>query len=415
MVWTKERGGEIHKWKNDFGHLEVSLLHGPKKEDRTEDFSDLYVINFEGLAWLITSGNLKWLMKNRGVDTLIIDELSKMKHTKSKRFKLLKPYLPRFAIKWGLTGSPAPNGLIDLFGQIYTVDIGKALGKFITHYRHKYFLPSGYGGYTWKLREGADKEIQKAIKHVALSTKAEDHLDLPQMITQDIYITLPKKARKQYNELEEQFITYLGEEAVTAANAAVASGKCRQVASGGIYANPEEVINLPTTPTFKRRVLPIHDEKTKALVELVDELQGSPLLVAYEFKHDLTRIKAALGDVPAINGQTKDSVAVEIVRAWNAGELPVLCGHPAAMAHGLNLQESGHHICWYSPTWNFEYYDQTNRRIYRQGSKAKRVFVLRLLARDTLDETIAEVLGKKQRSQNSLMKALKKLPRKRVE
>jgi SNF2 family DNA or RNA helicase len=189
---------------------------------------------------------------------------------------------------------------------------------------------------------------------------------------------------------------------VTAVNAAAASGKCRQVASGGLY----------TQEGGKRKSLKIHDEKTDVLKDLVDELQGQPLLVSYEFDHDFDRIQKALGKVPAINGHTKASKAQEIIVAWNQGEIPVLAGHPAAMGHGLNLQGGGcSHICFYSLTWDFELYDQLVRRVYRQGSIAKRVVVHRLLARDTLDEVVAQVLGSKKRSQNALFEALKRLKR----
>jgi len=411
-VWTHEAGGELARWRDTFGHLKVALLHGSKKTERLEGDADIYVMNFDGLQWLISSGGLLWLIKKKGVNVLLIDELSKFKHTRTKRFKLLKPYLKRFKHRWGLTGSPVPNGLIDLFGQIYVMDQGQALGQYITHYRHKYFLPTGYGGYQWKLQEGAEKRIYKALKPIALSMKAEDHLDLPTLVVRDLYVDLPKQARQTYTTLEEELVAYVDQEVVTAANAAVASGKCRQVASGGLYAVNYDPLKPYAhlgefEPGSKRRVHHLHDGKTEALVELVEELQGSPLLVAYEFHHDLRRIRDALGDVPAINGDTKDKDLPKLVQAWNNGELPVLCGHPAAMAHGLNLQERASHVCWYSLTWNLEHYDQLIRRVWRQGSTAKRVMVHRLIARDTVDEVIAGVLNQKKRRQDSLMKALK--------
>jgi SNF2 family DNA or RNA helicase len=411
MVWTHDETGELYKWDQTFGDLDVSLLHGPKKVDRLNDESDLYVINFDGLRWLIESGGLKFLMKKRGVDCLIIDELSKFKNSRTKRFKAMKPWIGRFVRRWGLTGSPAPNGLIDLFGQMYMLDMGKALGQYVSRYRTKYFFPSGYGGYTWKLQDGAEKKIYKALKPLALSQSAEDHLDLPKLVIQNIWVNLPSTVRKHYEQVENDYLTLVEDETVIAVNAAVASGKCRQIASGGIYAED------PTGEKKvkgERKVIHFHDEKTKALKELVGELQGSPLLVAYEFHHDLERIRGELGkDVPAINGRTTDKKASQLVKAWNLGVLPILCGHPASMGHGLNLQNAGNHVCWYSLTWDFELYDQTIRRVYRQGVQNKRVIVHRILARDTVDADIAQAVEGKKRRQTALIDALKRRVRAR--
>jgi SNF2 family DNA or RNA helicase len=415
-VWSSEAPGELWRWK-DFHDLRVTLLHGPHKDDRLEEDSDIFVINFDGLVWLIEKQKYLTKLIKRGVDILAVDELSRFKHPKSKRFKLLKPHLGRFSRRWGLTGSPATNGLLDLFGQIYMVDLGKSLGRYISHYRTKFFVPSGYRGYKWKLQDGAERRIYQAIKPVALSMKAEDHLDLPKLVEQDVYVDIPSEAQKTYAEMEGEFITLLKDGVITAANAGVASLKCRQIASGGLYAQDE---NQATTleavkqkiksppPTRRRKTLHIHHAKTEALEDLVSELQGSPLLVAYEFEHDLQRIMSILGkDVPALKGGTSDKKANKLIQQWNAGQLPVLCGHPAAMGHGLNLQQSGYHVCWYSLPWDFEMYDQTIRRVYRHGSTAERVFVHRLIARDTLDEVVASVLRAKQRRQDALFKALK--------
>lgn len=403
MVWTKEPGGELWEW-TDFHHLSLTLLHGPKKDALIKEDSDIYVINYAGLAWLIDNGHLKDLIK-RGVDVLIVDELSKLKHTNVQRFKKLKPWLGHFEIRWGGTGSPASNGLINLFGQIFIIDQGAALGRFVTHYRHEFFIPSGYGGYTWKLQPGAEDRIYARLKNVALSMTSEDHLDLPQLLTRNIWINLPPKVRKKYNQLEEDLITSIGDQIVTAANAGVASAKCRQVASGGVYSDDD------LKPSSRRKWIALHNEKTEALRDLVDELQGSPLLVSYEFNHDLERIRAEFGkDLPAINGKTSDKRSREIVQAWNRGELPILCGHPMAMAYGLNMQKSGgSHICFYSTPWDFELYDQLIRRVWRQGVKAKRITVHRILARDTVDEIVARVIGEKKYTQDALMKALRDL------
>ncbi len=399
-VWSKS--GELGKW-DEFRDFKVALLHGPKKERAADGYQvDLYVVNFDGLPWLISSGWLDSLLK-QGLGTLVVDELSKFKHPRTKRFKLIKPYLDKFVRRWALTGSPAPNGLMDQFGQAYIVDEGRALGQYITHYRNTFFVPAGYKGYEWKLQEGAEKRIYKRLKTFALTMRATDHLDLPKLVTQDLWVNLPPKAQKIYDKIEKDYIALVGDKVITAANAAVAGGKLRQVVSGGLYDSPE--------PGAARKTVEVHNEKTEALSELVDELQGSPLLVAYEFQHDLQRIRGSLGKVPAINGQTTDKESSRLVREWNAGRIPVLCGHPAAIGHGLNLQVAGNHVCWYSLTWNFELYDQLIRRVWRQGNKHARVIVHRILARKTIDEVVAATLGKKKRTQDDLFRALKTLKR----
>jgi len=404
LVWSED--GEIGKWDN-FRNISYTLLHGNKKEQRLNETVDLYIINYEGLSWLIESGGINYLLKEKKVDLIVFDELSKMKHTKTKRFKQMKPYLGRFKRRWGLTGSPAANGLMDLFGQMYSLDLGQRLGKYITHYRHQYFYPGGYGGHTWTLQQGADKKIHSVIGDIMLSMKAEDYLDMPKLIKQNIWILLPPKAQKIYKQLEEDLIAIVNDDTILAVNKAVASGKCKQVASGGLYKDEiSEDDELLTKKT--RKTIHIHDAKTEALVDLVDELQGSPLLVGYWFQHDLERVKKALGDIPVIGGGTSNKEAARIVKDWNAGKIPILCGHPASMGHGLNLQKSGHHICWYSLTWNLEYYEQFIQRIYRQGSKSKRVFVYHILARDTIDEVVVNAISNKKRTQNHLMDALKK-------
>ena len=406
MVWANEPGGELAKW-SDFAELKVSLIHGTPKqrEAAVEAEADIYVTNVDGVHWLAESGGLRDLC-SRGVGILTLDELSKWKHIRTKRFKALRPHLGRFKRRWGLTGSPCANGLMDLFGEVYALDLGRRLGQYITHYRFKYFDPCGYKGYEWKPKPDAEKAIYAQLKDLALSMRAEDHLDLPELVEEDLWVTLPPKARKAYDELEEELITALEAGVVVASNAAVASGKCRQVASGGVYLEDGE-------DARKRQSVFIHDEKTAALVDLVDELQGSPLLVAYEFHHDLDRIRKALGKkLPAINGDTSMGESAALAAAWNAGKIPVLCGHPQAMGHGLNLQACGHHIAWYSLTWNYELYDQLIRRVYRQGQK-NRVVVHRILARKTADEAVAKALRTKGRGQNALLEALKNMRKER--
>jgi SNF2 family DNA or RNA helicase len=404
LVWSKY--GELGKWL-DFSSLTVALVHGPPKQRLAAlaQDADLYTVNYEGVMWMAENGHLADLAR-RGVDVLVLDELSKVKHTRTKRFRALKPHLGRFKRRWGLTGSPCSNGLEDLFGETYAIDLGRHLGQYITHYRCKYFDPCGYKGYEWKPKPGAEKLIYAQLKDIALSMRAEDHLDLPEMVEENIYVDLPPKARKAYDDLEDELITALEEGVVVAANAAVASGKCRQVASGGIYLED-------AADARKKHSVFIHDEKTEALKDLVEELQGSPLLVAYDFHHDLERMRNALGaKLPAINGDTSMRESAALATAWNRGELPVLAGQPQACGHGLNLQECGHHIVWYTPTFNYEVYDQMNRRVYRSGQK-NRVVIHRILARKTIDELVARALLKKGKGQDDLLNALKNMRKSR--
>ena len=302
-VWP----AEVSKWK-DFNHLKVIVLHGPNKDQLLQEEADIYVINPEGLEWLLQvekrktktgrtqiSVNMR-RFKRLGFDTLVIDELSKFKHANTNRFKAMKLVLHTFARRWGLTGSPAANGLMGLFSQCYMLDEGRTLGRYITHYRSTYF-EQGYDGFSWHLREGADEEIYERLRPLALRM-GDDLLDMPKLVENNIKVQLPPKVMEIYEHLEEDLIAKLEEGVVTAKTAAAASMKCRQVANGGIYLEPE-VQALVKLPPSKRDWVDLHEEKLDALEDLVEELQGSPLLVAYDFNHDLERIKKRFGnDVP---------------------------------------------------------------------------------------------------------------------
>lgn len=419
-VWSAS--GEIGKW-TDFKDLRVALLHGPNREAALAADADVYVINHDGLAWLCGTAPgerapriAKLFVK--GVEVLCLDELSKFKHPSTKRFKLLWPHLLRFRWRWGLTGSPAANGYLDLFGQAKVLDLGKALGKFITHFRHAYFYPTGFGCYEWRLQPHAEERIQAALKPLAMSMLESDYLDLPELVEENLWVTLPDDVAAKYRELEDDLVAELADGTVTAANAAVLSGKLRQFASGGVY----QVEKIPPDgklmsdwlypadgflPNLERKTIHLHDAKTDALAELVEELQGDPLFVVFEFHHDLERIRARLGSVPAIDGRTKPAARSQIIKDWNEGRLPVLCVHPQAAAHGLNLQASNcANVCWYTLTWNYEHYDQCVRRVFRSGNRAPRVVVHRILARKTIDKVVADCVSLKSKTQAGLFEAL---------
>jgi SNF2 family DNA or RNA helicase len=383
MVW----GNEAQKW-DDFRHFKTRILHG--KTRSWEDGYDIYTINYEGLRWLAaTFDERSWPF-----DMLVCDESTKLKNTNSVRFKTLRPLLSRFKRRYILTGTPAPNGLIDLFGQVFVMDRGATFGPYITHFRNKYFIPSGFGGYKWVPKPGADKAIQEALAPRVMRIDMCDLIDLPELIENVVYVDLPPKARAVYDEMENNLRVDFKEGRVTAANVAVAIMKCQQIASGGVYLADGECQY-------------IHDAKTEVVADLIDELSGQPALVAYGFKHDLDRLRKALGEVPHIGGGVSGSRSAEIVDAWNRGELPVLLGHPQSMAHGLNLQGAGNTVIWHTLTWNSEDHDQFIARVWRQGQKSSHVFVHYIVARDTVDEAILKALKTKKRKQDALLDALK--------
>lgn len=413
LVWALQ--GEVGKW-SDFKHLRVALLHGPGREEALESDADIYVVNFDGLDWLTRRSMGKPLahripiksLLRRGVDTLVVDELSKLKHPKAKRCKLIKPYLGSFRRRWGLTGSPAANGLIDLFGELKVIDLGKRLGQFITAYRNKYFYPTGFGGFTYLPQPGAEKAIYDAIRDVALSMKAVDHLQLPELVEQNVWLDLTPDALKAYRTVEEVLLYEMDQGTISAANAAVAATKLRQITGGACYegVQPDSETGLLPEIRGPRKVIHLHDEKVEALVDLVEELQGQPLLVAYEYQHELDRLLKVVKGSVAFRGSKTD--VREIIRAWNAGEISTLFVHPQSAGHGLNLQGSNcGHVAWFTPTYDYDLYMQATCRAWRQGNKAETVFVHRFLARNTIDEVVVKALSTKRHGQNALMDALK--------
>lgn len=402
-VWP----GERDEWE-DFKGLSVGVLHGKDREHVLNTFHDVYVTNYDSIEWLSASGAMKVLIKDRHVNMLVFDELSKMKHTRTKRFKAMRPWLAHFSRRYGLTGSPASNGLIDLFGQIYTLDRGQRLGEYITHYRNNYFTPSGYMGYDWKPMPGADKRIQSRIKDLAMHMAADDYLELPPQVDNIVNVDLPPEARKLYDDMEDDLFSMIESgESLTAPTAAAAMNKCKQIANGAVYLNAVDPIT--GEPRAQRVWNHVHDAKIDALTDLVDEHQGQQILIAYEYVHDLDRLVKALPKGTAYIGSgSSGKEATRIEADWNAGKIPILLGHPQSIGHGLNLQKgNAKTIIWFSATWDYELYDQFNRRLRRQGNKADRIMVHHLVARDTVDKAVIYTLKSKQRTQSTLLDALK--------
>lgn len=413
--------GEVEKWI-DFRHLRVVVLHGPNKDELLAQEADIYLINPEGLDWLLQTVKTKnprtnkttvtcdvRAFKKHGFGTLVIDELTKFKNHSSDRFKAMKLVLPTFRRRWGLTGSPAANGLEQLFGQMYMLDEGRSLGQYITHYRRKYFVPHP-NGFDWVLQAGAEDDIYERISPLVLRLGI-DLIDMPTLIPNPIYVDLPPKARKAYDAIEDDLFAAIDGGQVVAKNTGVALGKCRQVAGGAIFLTPE-VVALIKTPPKNREVAHIHDEKVEALQDLVEELQGTPLLVAYEFHHERDRLKKAFPKAVFV-ADYKPAQFKSLEAKWNRGEIDLMFSNAGPLAHGLNLQQRGNHICWFTPIWDFEVYDQFIRRVWRQGNKAQKVFVHTIIARGTVDEMVVAALRHKDKTQSAMFEALQKMAKSR--
>lgn len=385
-VWPKE----VQKW-DEFSKLSVGILHGSNKDKVLREKHDIYCINYEGLSWL------KENMDLLKADMLVVDESSKLKETRTLRFKTLRPMLPFFKRRYILTGSPIANSLLDIFGQCYVMDMGKSLGPRFTHFRDEFFIGVGYGGYTWVPKPGAANKIFKCVAPRVIRMDALDYLDLPELVIKDVEINLPDKAMKIYKQMEKQLRIDLNAGTVTAANAAVASMKCRQLANGGIYTD------------FEHNWDNIHMEKAEAVGDIVEELSGQPAFISYDFAHDLGRLKKVLGkDTPHIGGGVTVKRGREIEEDWNKGKLPCLLGQPQSVAHALNLQggNDGGAVILHSIPWSAELCDQFIRRVWRQGQK-RVVVVHRLIAKNTVDEAIIKALETKNRTQNTFFEALK--------
>lgn len=393
---------EAKKW-DAFKDLKIGILHGPCKSATLNDDVDVHVINPEGLKWLaktVDDPSEYW-------DILCVDESTKFKHTDTERFRLLKPMLEKFGRRYILTGSPAPNGLLDLFGQVYVLDLGASLGRYITHYRAMYF-DQDYNGFGYTPRFGSEAKIYAKLAPLVIRMSQEDYLEMPPLVGACgsgeplvRLVELPEDARKVYDKMERYLITELQDDTVTAANAAAATNKCRQIANGGLYGSAP----LKDHPD-ERGMYDLHEAKVDAVEEIVEELQGVPALVAYEYEHDLDRLRRRFPGAPWVGGGVSAERFARVEAAWNRGQIPVLLAQPQSVAHGLNLQATRAAVIWHSLTWDLEVYEQFIRRVWRQGQK-ERVFVHHVIAKDTVDEVVLKALQKKDTTQRALLNALK--------
>ena len=406
-VWP----AEMSDWQ-EFHSLGVALLHGPQKDKVLRELKpehQICLMNFEGIPWLMTD---KPRMKMLGADMLVIDELSKLKSSVSQRFRRLRPNLASFSRRVGLTGSPVPRHYMDLFGQIYVIDRGAALGEYITHYRNKYFFPTGYDMHDWELLPDSKEQIEAAIAPLVLRLAAEDYLKLPKVLERIHKVELPPAARKDYDAVEDKLMGTLFTQPLT--SSAAARSKCAQIANGAVYLEdtPEDL----AFPSKKRRFKVVHSAKVDAVVDLYEELQGEQLLLFIGYHHDVDTLRAALGkDIPCINGETTRGQSAKYIEQWNKGLLDVLMVHPASAGHALNLQKfSARHVGFFYIPDDYDQFDQGYRRVWRQGNKADFVMRHLFIADKTVDVPKLANLRRKGNGQRDFLNAMKAYAEERV-
>lgn len=375
---------EIKKWDH-LEELSYSVAVGTEKErmDALMKQSTVYIINRENVDWLVNKSGIPF-----DFDMVVIDELSSFKSYGAKRFKSLLKVRPKVKRIVGLTGTPSSNGLMDLWAEFRILDLGQRLGRYITHYRNTYFTPDKRNAqivFSYKPLDGAEDEIYKQISDITISMKSVDYLQMPECVINEVPVSLNEKEWKIYADFKEDMVTSLGDEEIDAVNAAVLSGKLLQMANGAVY-DSENKAHI------------IHDKKLDALEDLIEGANGKPVLVAYWFKHDLERIKNRF---PV--RQIKTSKDIE---DWNNGSIPIAVIHPASAGHGLNLQSGGSTLIWFGLTWSLELYQQTNARLYRQGQN-ETVVIHHIIAKDTIDEDVILALTRKEKTQASLINAVK--------
>jgi SNF2 family DNA or RNA helicase len=384
-TWSKEAA----KWDH-LKHLRLSLVLGSEKQRirALNTPADVWVINRENVVWLVEYYRNAWPF-----DMVIIDESSSFKSHQAKRFKALtwvRPHIKRIV---ELTGTPAPNGLIDLWAQLYLLDEGQRLGKKVTHYRERYFEPDRRNAqqvFSYRPKPGADEVIQQLIGDICISMKAEDYLQLPDIVVDDIPVLLDPPAQKQYDKLEREMLLEVDENVIDAQTAAALSNKLLQLCNGAVYDGEGNVVE-------------IHKCKIEAFLELVEQLNGQPALVFYNFRHDVDRLEKALAKsglrVRRLNGPTDET-------DWNSRQIDILLAHPASAAYGLNLQDGGNHVIWFGLNWSLELYQQANKRLHRQGQTQK-VIVHHLAVEGGRDVDVIAALADKGATQDKLIESLK--------
>ena len=381
---------ELRKWDH-LRDIRWALAVGTQAERLAalRENAELTIINRENLAWLIEDSGVPF-----DFDLVVLDELSSFKNWQSKRYRAFMKVRPRVKRVVGMTGTPSSNGLIDLFAEYRCLDMGERLGRFIGRYRDEFFAPDRRNGnivYSYRVLPGAEDEIYRRIGDITISMKTTDYLDMPELVTSEYSVTLDEEERKKYDAMKQDLLLQLPEGEVTAANAAALSGKLSQLSGGAVYADDGSVTV-------------IHSRKLDALEDIVEGANGSPLLVAYWYRHELERISERLRSLHIPFARLDRP---EDIRRWNAGEIPVALIQPMSLGMGVNLQQGGSTIVWYSLPWSLELYTQTVDRLFRQGQQAETVSVIHITAKDTIDGRIVRALKDKDSTQAALIEAVK--------
>ena len=374
---------EIRKWDH-LKDLTCSVVVGSVAERRRalQKKADIYIVNRENLVWLYEHCKMPF-------DMVVLDELSSFKNHQAKRFRAIKALRPKVKRIVGLTGTPSGNGLMDLWAEFRILDMGERLGRYISQYRNLYFKPDKRNGmvvYSYKPLPGAEEAIYHQIADITVSMKATDYLEMPELVSVVKEVRLSEKEKERYDELKKSLVLELPGGEVTAANAASLTLKLSQMANGAIYTDGKDVAA-------------IHDRKLDALEDLVESANGKSVLVAYWCKHDKDRIRERM--------EARELKEPQDFTDWNAGKIPVALIHPASAGHGLNLQQGGSILIWFGLTWSLELYQQTNARLWRQGQADKTVIIQHIVAKDTIDERILNVLEHKDGTQAALIEAVK--------
>lgn len=379
-TWTDE----IKKWEH-LNSLSYSLIIGNESErlSALSKKADIYIVNRENIDWLVNKSGYKF-----DFDMVVIDELSSFKNHQSKRFKSLMKVRPLVKRIVGLTGTPSSNGLMDLFAEFKILDMGKRLGYFIGQYRNTYFKPDKMNGpivYSYKPLPNAENAIYEKISDITVSMKANEYLKMPELLTSNYVVELSNSEKNQYDEMKKSLVLEITDGEITASNATSLSNKLCQLSNGAIYDDEQSIVE-------------IHDRKLEALEDIIESMNGKPLLIAYWYRHDLERIKSRFS--------VREIKTSEDISDWNDGKIPVALIHPASAGHGLNLQNGGSTLVWFGLTWSLELYQQTNARLYRQGQK-NTVVIQHIITKGTIDEQILKALQKKNKTQADLIDAVR--------
>ena len=383
-VWRQEAANWQHT-----KHLTFDVAHGAKKgEVLRNSTANVVLMNVEGALWIRDNKP-----KKLPGCALIVDEASMLKDPSTQRFKTLKKYYRQFERRIMMSGTPAPNSLLNLWAPMYILDGGDRLFPAFYRYKSACFRQTDWQGYNWQIKPGMQNAIYRKVSDITLRLDKYDHLDMPDLVTVPTRVTLDAKTRKMYDQFEKDMFLEWDDKEISASMAPIVSLKCRQLAQGFVYTDEGETVHL-------------HKAKTEALKELVEELDGQPALVAYGFKADADALSQAFPEAKFINGSTATVDDARTITAWNRGEVPILFAQEQAVSHGLNLQAGGSVVVWYTPTWSAERYDQLNARVFRQGQKSKTVRIFIIVAENTIDEVVMSAVNNKLAGQKELLDAL---------